>query len=129
MKTTPLSVKTHSAGPPTTDQRGLKLVLAPGTSLTWVMYPRLRTEKPPVVTILGREDALKIETPAGTDYVFLAAEPFEFRAGDLSFKGTAGLIRIRPGQTLLALPSPGSLRLGRFELSSEHPATKEFGPY
>jgi len=126
VKTTPLSVKTHSAGPPSTDQRGLKLVLTPGTSLTWLMYPRLRDEKPPAISTLGREDALKIETPAGTDYVFLAPAPIEFRAGEIEFKGTAGLIRVRPGKATLALPCPGTLRFGRFELASDLPAAKTF---
>jgi len=128
VKTTPLSVKTHSAGPPSTDQRGLKLVLAPGTSLVWLMYPRLRDEKPPAITTLGREDALKIETPAGTDYVFLAPAPIEFRAGEIEFDGTAGLIRVRPGKTTLALPCSGALRFGRFRLITIQQATKEFAP-
>lgn len=126
VKTTPLSVKTHSAGPPSTDLRGLHLVLEPGLNLPFVLYPRLRDEKPPVISPLGGEAGLKVETAAGTDYIFLAPQPTEVSIENIRFKGTAGVIQVRPKAVSLTLCQPGELAFERFALKSGKPASKGF---
>jgi hypothetical protein len=126
VKTTPLSIKTHSAGPPSTDQRGLHLVLAPGTTLPFVLYPRLRDEKPPAISVHGQPEAIEVATAAGSDYLFLSPEPAELRVANIRFKGTAGVVQVRPKQIILTLCQPGELSYDRFELKSNEPASKAF---
>jgi hypothetical protein len=126
VKTTPLSIKTHSAGPPSTDQRGLHLVLPPDSALSWLLYPRLRDEKPPTITPLGREEVLKVESPAGTDYVFLSPQPTETQFERIRFKGTAGIIQVRQKQVTLTLCQPGEVRFDGLELASDQPTTRQF---
>ena len=121
-----LSIRTHSAGPPTTDQHGLHLKLSPGTDLVWLLYPRLRSEKPPAVSVHGQPEALEVLTPAGTDYVFLAPKPQELHVADIRFRGTAGLVQVRGKQVTLTLCRPGEIRFGALQLKSERPASKSF---
>ena len=126
VKTTELSISTHSAGPRATTQRCLHLVLKGPTVLEWLLYPRLRTERPPTVTPLGRPGAVKVESPRGTDYVFLTDQPTAISAENIQFHGTAGVIQVRPKTVTLTLVQGGRLRFGRFELRSTQPATKQF---
>ena len=110
----------------TSDQRGLHLVLRPGTDLAWLLYPRLRGEKPPAITPLGRPEALKVESPRGTDYVFLSPSPIRVRVGDVGFEGTAGVVQVRGQQLTLTLPQPGELSLGDRRLRSDGPASRRW---
>jgi len=103
IRTKPLSVKVHSAAEPTTDQLGLTLVLPAGTALPWVMYPRLRNERPASFSSLADGRGVKAITVAGTDYVFLSDKPFDYRERDVVFRGTAGAIRVRNGSVTLIL--------------------------
>lgn len=126
LKTEFLSIKTHSAGPPSTDQYGLHLVLASGTSLPFVLYPRLRDEKPPAISVHGQPEAIEVASPAGSDYLFLSPEPQELRAANIRFKGTAGVVQVRPKQVILTLCQPGELSFGQLELRSAVPVAKSF---
>ncbi len=126
LKTEFLSIKTHSAGPPSTDQYGLRLALPPGASLPFVLYPRLRDEKPPAISVHGQPEAIEVVTAAGSDYLFLSPEPAELRVANIRFKGTVGAVQVRPKQIILTLCQPGELSFDRFELKSVKPASKTF---
>ena len=50
----------------------------------------------PVYTVIFKDGkVVRIETAAGTDYVFLDAQPFKFEQGNIRFEGTAGCIQLR----------------------------------
>jgi hypothetical protein len=61
-----------------------------------VLYPVTRTQTTPKFTKLANGRAVKIESSYGTDYAFLGLEPFDFSQGDLSFRGQAGAVQLRP---------------------------------
>ena len=129
LKTDFLSIRTHSAGPPSTDQYGLHLVLAPGASLPWLLYPRLRTEAPPAIEAMADGSILKVRTASATDYLFLPPEPTEASADGVRFKGMAAVAQVRGKAITLTLCQGGEARCGAFELKSGEPASKRFGPY
>jgi len=81
---------------------------AEGATL-YVLYPRLKTEKPPVFTSMADGKAVRIKSEAGTDYVFLSATPFTWKEGTLSYEGTSGSIRFRGKQMVLSLGESGSI--------------------
>jgi hypothetical protein len=84
------------------------------TGLTAVLYPRLRTEKPPVITTLADGKGVKVQHAAGTDYIFLSPEPFTFTEGTITFTGTTGLVKIRAGkETVVALGAEGTIAAGK----------------
>jgi hypothetical protein len=106
-------------------QTGLIATLPQAHGFTAVLYPRLKTEKPPMVTALADGKGARIDTPAGTDYVFLSAAPFTYQAVDIAFEGTAGVIRLRAGKTpVLWLDGDGSISVGKYTLRSNAPAPK-----
>ena len=81
-----------------------------GDAVTAVIYPRLRDEKPPVMTPLASGAGVRIEGPHGTDYVFLNHTPVEIEADDVRFRGTVGAVRLRPEKPpQLSLAASGSL--------------------
>jgi hypothetical protein len=61
-----------------------------------VLYPVTRTQRTPKFTKLANGRAVKIESSYGTDYAFLSLDPFDFSQGDLSFRGQAGAVHLRP---------------------------------
>ena len=88
-----------------------------------MLYPRLKTEKPPTVTAIADGRGVKVESGAGTDYVFLSAEPFAFKQGDIAFEGTAGSIQLRGGRARLSLGAAGSISSGSQKLKSDKSAS------
>jgi len=93
-----------------TTQTGLIVSLKSGGGLTTVLYPRLKTQKQPVVTPLAGGSGVKVETSAGTDYVFLSDRPFRFHEGKITFEGTVGVVLIRGGgHAWLWLGAPGKI--------------------
>ncbi len=76
-------------------QKGIIATHPKATTLTAILYPRLKMDKPPTVTTIADGKGVKIQHAAGTDYVFLASEPFTFTEGKLTFTGMAGVIRLR----------------------------------
>ena len=126
LKTQFLSIKTHSAGPPSTDQHGLHLVLAPGASLSFILYPRLRDEKPPAISVHGQAEAIEVASPAGTDYLFLAPSAQDLQVANIRFKGTVGVVQVRPKSVTLTLCQPGEVSCGAFELKADQPASRTF---
>jgi hypothetical protein len=92
-----------------TTQTGLVAPLNNGDNITAIFYPRLKAEKQPVFTPLADGNGVKIETDAGTDYVFLGVKPFTFREQTITFEGTVGAVLARGKRTLLWLGQRGSI--------------------
>ncbi len=78
-------------------------------TVTALVYPRLKNEAPPRMTALAGGKGIKVESPVGTDYVFLSPTRFEYQEGDVSFEGTVGVAQIRDGKATLSLGAPGRL--------------------
>lgn len=118
---TPLGTESHSSttfglGPDgkahqkvTFSLNALTAQLKGGQDVLTVIYPRLKTQKPPTITALAGGRAVKIEHEAGTDYVFLGDKPFTFDEGDIHFEGTTGLVKIRGGKVDVVLGEGGKL--------------------
>jgi hypothetical protein len=99
-------------------QTGLIVSWEEGQTVATVIYPRLRKEKPPVITAIADGAGVKVESAEGTDYVFLSRESMEFAADGIAFHGTAGAIQIRGDQPpKLALGAPGKLTFKEQTLS------------
>jgi hypothetical protein len=112
-------------GPMASTQTGLIAAMPLVKGFTAVLYPRLKTEKPPVVTPLADGKGARIDTPAGTDYVFLNAQPFTYHEGDIAFTGTAGVVRLRAGKApVLWLDGGGSISAAGKTLKSDLPLPK-----
>jgi hypothetical protein len=108
-------------------QEGLRIQVADDEPVFCLLYPRLRDDPSAVYTPLAEGRGVKIQHGAGTDYVFLAGQPFEFQDNDVSFKGTAGLIRVRDAASDATLSEPGMIGLGEETLSSAEPAFSSVG--
>jgi hypothetical protein len=108
-----------------TTQTGLIATVQHDRAITAVLYPRLKTQKPPAFTTLAGGKAVKVETEAGTDYVFLSAESFTFKEGDIEFEGTAGTIQLRGVRTILSLGAAGQIAARGKTLQTDKPATKD----
>ncbi len=106
-------------GPMESTQLGIIAQQDKGRRYLVVIYPRLKNEPSPTVTPIADGKGVKVETPAGTDWVFLSAEPFTYQEGDLSFSGTAGMVQQRGGNTFLALGSGGRLTAGGQTVTSD----------
>ena len=99
-------------GPMESTQVGLIASQERMTAITAVVYPRLRNEKPPTCTAIAGGRGVKVETAAGTDYVFLDRTPFTFEEGDIRFEGTAGCVQLRGGARHAVLGAAGTLTAG-----------------
>ena len=111
-----------------TTQIGLIASMQGGRALGTVLYPRLKTQKPPVFTTLAGGKAVKVETETGTDFVFLSEEPFAFKEGEFGFEGTSGSVQIRLREMVLSLGAAGSISVHGASLTSDKPATKRIKP-
>ena len=112
LSTEELSRTTGASGfkSPTTTQHSLHLHLAENATVMAVLYPVTRTQTTPKFTRLANGRAVKIESSSGTDYAFLSLDPFDFTQGDLSFRGQAGALQLRPDAPHLTLSARGQLR-------------------
>ena len=81
----------------------------PGTGLTALLYPRLKTEAAPSVTVIAEGRGAALQRGSDTDYVFLSPTPITFTEGDISFNGTVGLIRLQGKDPVLVLGAPGTI--------------------
>lgn len=106
-------------------QEGLNLPVTREAPVFCVLWPRLKTEKPATFTSLADGRGVKVVHATGTDYVFLATVPFEFSEGDVSFKGTAGIIRARGKAVDLTLSEGGEIAFGDRKLVSAEPASRQ----
>ena len=98
-------------------QEGLTLPVTKAEPVFCVLYPRLKTEKPPAFVTLANGRGVKVTHATGTDYVFMSATPFEFHEGDITFKGRAGVIRVRGTTVDLTLGEGGEIAKGDKKLS------------
>lgn len=89
-----------------------------------VVYPRLKEEKPPVITSLADGRGVRVVTTAGTDYLFLSDKPFQFKDGPVEFEGTAGVIRLRENGGTLLLGEKGMISYKGKKLESDKAAQK-----
>lgn len=96
-------------GQVSTRQIGLAVAFKVQASLTTIMYPRLKTEQKPVFTAIANGKGVKIETAAGTDYVFLSTEPFTFADAAIKFEGSVGAVLVRGERVQLWLGQTGSI--------------------
>ena len=92
-----------------TTQIGLIASTPTAGATMYVIYPRLKNEKAPVVTSLADGKGVKIQSAAGTDYVFLSTSPFTFKEGAVSFSGTSGSVKIRGENITLSVGEGGSI--------------------
>jgi hypothetical protein len=98
----------HFIGRLTITQTGLVADLKSQDVLA-VIYPRLKTQKPPVVTSLANGRAVKIEHEAGTDYVFQSDVPFTYKGDGIEFDGVSGVVKVRGGKAFVAVGEGGEL--------------------
>lgn len=77
-----------------------------------VAFPRPRDEAAPAFTRIADGNGVRIEGPWGTDFVFLAREPFEFEDGGTRFNGSVGLIQRRGEQVHFTLGADGRVEDG-----------------
>lgn len=73
-------------------------------TVTAVLYPRLKTEKAPVITSLADGRGVKVVTSAGTDTVYLNPEPVKAEVGGKAFEGKVCLLKERGGKAVQVLP-------------------------
>jgi hypothetical protein len=114
---------TGQQGPTTTTQTGVIAELHSDATQLVVVYPRLKSQPPAVVTTVADGKGVKVETEAGTDYLFVSMQRFQFHQGDITFDGTAGTIQVRPNATFLSLGAAGRIALGEQSLESPAAAT------
>jgi hypothetical protein len=93
----------------TTTQTGLIATGNGSAGFTAIVYPRLKSEPAPVVTELAGGKVIKVQSGADIDYVFLASAPFVYQDQNVSFSGTAGLVRTRGNEAQLSLGAEGKL--------------------
>ena len=56
-------------------------------TVTAVVYPRLKNEAKPVMTAIAGGKGVKVESPTGTDYVFLSPVRLRIRRGTCPLRG------------------------------------------
>jgi hypothetical protein len=87
--------------------------LAGGQDVLTVIYPRLKTQKPPTIVVLAEGRAVKITHEAGTDYIFLSDKPFTFDEGKIHFEGTSGLVKMRGDKVVTEADETSKLTVGQ----------------
>ena len=80
-------------------------------TVTAVLYPRLKTEKPVEVMALDNGLGVKVVTPAGTDVVYLNPGPVKAELGGKAFEGKVGLLKERGVK--VAMTAPGACDIPR----------------
>jgi len=86
------------------DEEHISVAIHESGSLTTVLYPRMKSEKAPVVTAIADGRGAKVVTAAGTDYVFLDPDSFSHEQDGVTFRGKAGVIKVRDGKHVKSIP-------------------------
>jgi len=110
----------------TTTQLGVIANVAKGRGFAAVLYPRLKEEKPATLTPIAGGKGVKVQSAAGTDYVFLSPAAFEFKDGGVAFSGTVGAAQMRGKRLVLSLGAAGSITAGGKTLEAKQAASKVF---
>ena len=122
LSTEELSRTTGASGfkSPVTTQHSLHLRLGENATVMAVLYPVTRTQTTPKFTRLANGRAVRIESSYGSDYAFLGLEPFDFQQGDLSFRGQAGAVQLRPDGAHPSLAGKGRMGFKDQVLTTDH---------
>jgi len=89
------------------DQLLLRIQRPPGEGYMVVLYPRLKKDDPPAKFTRLSPNAVKVETPLSTDYVFLSPWPFSFANEKVKFEGMAGAVRFYNGGKVAVVGNEG----------------------
>ena len=89
------------------DQLLLRIKRPPGEGYMVVLYPRLKQDDPPAKFARLAPNAVKVETPLSTDYVFLSPWPFSFSDQKVKFEGLAGAVRLYNGGKVAVVGNEG----------------------
>ena len=73
-------------------------------TLTAVLYPRLKSEPTPAVSMLSDGKGVQVKSSAGNDVVYLVPEAVRGQLGGKPFEGKAGLAKTRGGRTVVVAP-------------------------
>lgn len=114
--------------PGSTTQLSLATATPAKGATAFLLYPRLKSERAPVVTPFAEGRAVKVVSAAGTDWLFLADTPFTAAEGDVSFTGTVGSVRLRGTALTLTLGAGGRLAARGASLESGKPTAKDVVP-
>lgn len=82
----------------------VSLSISSSGGVTTVLYPRLKQERSPPTTPIAAGKAVKIETPAGVDYVFLDPKSISFNQDGVTFDGKSGVVKLRGGKPVGSQP-------------------------
>jgi hypothetical protein len=115
-----------SMGAMPTTQLGLIVDAPTDGVMTYVLYPRFKTEKPPVFTSLADGKVVRVQSNGDTDYIFQSATPFEWNEGTISFSGKSGAVRFRGKTLTLCLGEAGRIGARGQSLTAQKAAHKEF---
>jgi len=123
-------------GPIEIAQTAVVAVLRGRGAVSALLLPRLKTESVPRVTWFAGGNGVRIETTAGTDYLYMGtpirrnerfltpSAPFDTGDGNLEFQCTAGALQVRAKTVTLTLATPGKIRFGDHILESNSPAVR-----
>jgi len=106
-------------GPMTMTQTALTATLPGRSALIALLCPRLRSQAPVTVEWHADGRIAEMTSKTGTDYVFLAPTAQSATAEKVSFKGTAGAVRVRGKAATMALGAAGEARMGEKKLTSD----------
>jgi hypothetical protein len=106
--------------PVQTAQTGLVLNLdSDHPEIGLLLFPRLKSQKPPILTPIAGGRGVRVETEFGVDEVFMSDTDFVFRDNGQTFDGTVGSIIRRPGTgTVVCLGENGKIGAGDVTIAS-----------
>jgi hypothetical protein len=97
--------------------------VAVGQDILVALYPRTADEVPPRYESLA-PGVVRIVTAESTDTVFLGADPIEYQAGGIRFRGRAGAVREYPDALHLVIgEGPAEISFGDVTVASAEPVT------
>jgi hypothetical protein len=94
-----------------------------------VLYPRKAGEARPGYETIAGGAGVKVITPRGTDWVFLAAAPVKWEGDGIAFEGRAGAIR-RTGDHWeeVVFAEPGSAAVAGQRVVAAEPMERALKP-
>ena len=93
------------------DQLLLRIKQPAGKGYMVVLYPRLKDNDPPAIFTRLALNAVIVETPLSTDYVFLSPYPFTHTAEKVQFEGMAAAVRFYKSGTIAVSNSEGKAKI------------------
>ena len=103
----------------------MRVTQAEGKPCVVLMYPRKAGEPKPEFATLADGNGVKITLPGETHWVISAPMEVTVKDGDLSFTGTACVVKkLADGQVKVTLLAPGDVRFGKDVFRSKKPASR-----